>query len=598
MKRTRQKLKKKKFAPVSRRLNPNLPPTLPADSKTLSKTFFLAAAIFIVTFIVFSGALRNDFTNFDDNDYITENAHVQQGLTVESFRWAFSTNSASNWHPLTWLSHMADCEFFNLNPAGHHFTNILLHALNAVLLFMVFRLMTGDLWRSAFIAAFFALHPLRVESAAWASERKDVLSTFFWLLTMIAYVRMARQKRLSWYLAALAAFAAGLMAKPMLVTLPFVLLLLDYWPLNRLDPQSPLTRQMKTVFVLVREKIPFFILAFVSCAVTFYAQQSGDAVKDLSMLSLKFRLGNASISYISYIGKMLWPVNLAVFYPHPGNAVSWPAVAAATAALLIIFALVFTQARKRPWLATGWLWYFGTLVPVIGLVQVGAQSSADRYTYVPLIGLSVIIAWLVPKRITRRQGGRLALIAITCAVLLALSICTCIHIPHWRNSITLFSHAAEVTKDNYRAQFNLAKALSDTGQIDKAAHHYSIAVTMKPAWPEAHHNLGITFFKQGKLAKAIDHYTTAIELKPDRPETHNNLGVALEMQKQFDRAITHYNQAIELKPDYANAHYNLAKTLAITGRNDEAIEQYRRVLRIAPQHSVARRELEQLLTQK
>jgi len=560
--------------------------------------FFTGAAIFVTTFIVFSGTLQNDFINFDDNEYITENNNVRQGLTVESFRWAFSTSSASNWHPLTWLSHMADCELFGLNPAGHHFTNIFLHAVNAVLLFLVFRFMTGDFWRSAFIAAFFALHPLRVESVAWASERKDVLSMFFWLLTMIFYVRFARQKRLRWYLAALIAFAAGLMAKPMLVTLPFVLLLLDYWPLNRLDSQKPLRLQMKTVLRLVKEKIPLFILAGVSCVVTVYAQQSGDAVKDLTMLPLKFRLGNTAISYTTYIGKMIWPAKLAVFYPHPGNTISWPAVAAASVILLIIFAVIFLQARKRPWLATGWLWYFGTLVPVIGIVQVGIQKAADRYTYVPLIGISVIITWLVPGKISHRRRGRFALFAGAYAVLIALSICTAIGVTHWRNSITLFTHAAEVTKSNYRAHFNLGKAFSDAGQIDKAVHHFSIAVKMEPDWPEAHYNLGVLLFNQGELTEAIDHYTTAIKLKPDDPETHNNLGVALGMQKKFDQAIRHYNKAIKLRPRYVNAHFNLAKTLAILGRSEQAVEQYRRILQIDPQNQVAGQELEQLLRYK
>jgi len=295
---------------------------------------------------------------------------------------------------------------------------------------------------------------------------------------------------------------------------------------------------------------------------------------------------------------MIWPAKLAVFYPHPGNTISWPAVAAASVILLIIFAVIFLQARKRPWLATGWLWYFGTLVPVIGIVQVGIQKAADRYTYVPLIGISVIITWLVPGKISHRRRGRFALFAGAYAVLIALSICTAIGVTHWRNSISLFTHTAEVTKNNYRAYFNLGKAFSDAGQIDKAVHHYSIAVKMEPDWSEAHHNLGVAFFKEGKLAEAIEHYTTAIKLKPDRPETHNNLGVAFETQRKYDLAISHYQQAIELNPNYVNAHYSLAKTLALQGRIAQAIEQYRRVLEIDPRHQVAGQELEQLLRYK
>lgn len=565
-----------------------------AGGKNRTAVVLWGAVIFALTFIVFSGVLKNGFINFDDGEYVTENLNVQQGLTAESIRWAFSAQHASNWHPLTWLSHIADVELFGLRAGGHHFTSLLLHCCNAVLVLLVFQMMTGDLWRSVFIAAFFALHPLRVESVAWVSERKDVLSTLLWLLTMAAYVNYARQKRRGWYFAALAAFAAGLMAKPMLVTLPCVLLLLDYWPLGRVERQKPLGGQAKAIFALIAEKIPFFIIAAVSIFVTIYAQRSGEAVKDLTMLPLKFRFGNAVISYIEYIGKMLLPTNLAVFYPHPGNGISWAAVFLCGVVLVVIFAAVIVQGKRRPWLITGWLWYFGTLVPVIGLMQVGAQKMADRYTYVPLLGLSMIIAWLIPAGLDKRLQKAITVAAVT--VLLIFSICTARLVGYWRNSVTLFEHAAAVTKDNYRAQFNLGKAFSDMGQIDEAAKYYSQAAQIKPAWPEARHNLGVALFKLGRLAEAIEEYEAAIKLNPAMAQTHSNLGVAFQMQGRSGEAVAHFTKAIEINPGYVNAHYNLARSLALQRRTKEAVEHYRRVLELDPSHTAAKQELEQVLS--
>jgi len=406
----------------------------------------LTAAVFGI----FRHSIKNDFVNFDDDKYVTCNTHVQAGLTKESVSWALTSVDAKNWHPLTWLSHMLDIQVYGSNPAGHHLTNVLLHVLNTLLLFLALNRMTGHVWRGAFVAALFGVHPLHVESVAWVAERKDVLSAFFWMLTMLAYVRYVEMPKPGRYPLVLLSFALGLMAKPMLVTLPFVLLLLDYWPLDRL--------KLHSWWKLVVEKTPLFVFAAASSIVTYIVQSKGGAIGILEHLSLGARISNAVVSYMDYIGKMFWPRNLAVFYPYPVHGPPIWEIVGAGAALVCVSILVIRAGGRRPYLPVGWLWYLGTLVPVIGLVQVGRQAMADRYSYVPLIGLFIIVAWGVPDLASRKRW----ILAVAAGpALSALMLCTWFQVGVWRNNITFFEHALASTSDNYVAQNNLASIFAE-----------------------------------------------------------------------------------------------------------------------------------------
>ena len=513
---------------------------------------------------------NHDFVNYDDNLYVTENHHVQAGLTWEGIIWAFTTTHASNWHPLTWLSHMLDCEIWGLYAGGHHLSNLLFHILNTLLLFVVLERMTGALWRSACVAALLALHPLNVESVAWVAERKNVLSTFFWIITMWAYVRYIERPGFSRYLSVLLFFALGLMSKPMLVTLPFVLLLIDYWPLGRFQmeqssntdiPQShkfkPAGYQRALVLRLIREKTPFFALAAVSSVVTFLAQQRGGSMASLDSLPIDIRIANALISYVNYIGKMIWPQRLAVFYSHQGMLPMWQA-AGAGLLLVCVSVLVIRAARRCPYLTGGWLWYVGTLVPVIGLVQVGAQSMADRYAYVPLIGLFIIVVWGVAELAARWSCRRLVLATFTGVVLSTLVVCTLMQVSHWRNCITLFKHTLDVTGDNYVAHTSMGIALAERGRLKKAIVHYSEALKLAPDLALSHYNLALALAELGRLEEAVTYFCHAVRIEPEYAEAHNNLGTVLHRLGRLEEAIAHYSEALRIEPDHINARRNLS----------------------------------------
>jgi len=504
-----------------------------------SHRFELVVCLFLIvgTLTVFWQVQHHDFIDLDDHLYVTENNHVQAGLTKKGVIWAFTTFHAANWHPLTWLSHMLDCQLFGMRPGMHHLTNLLFHILNSLLLLLVLRKMTGAWWRSAFVAALFALHPLHVESVAWVAERKDVLSTFFWLLTMWVYAHYAERPTFDRYLLVLLSFALGLMAKPMLVTLPFVLLLVDYWPLGRLQlgqscNDGNLRIKKSSAFRVVWEKIPFFVLAAMSGVLTLLAQQKAGALRTLDIIPLKIRTANALVSYISYIGKMIWPHNLAVFYPHPGIVPMWQAVGAGLSLIcLCVLSVMFVRAGRRfPHLAVGWLWYLGTLVPVIGLVQVGSQAMADRYTYVPLIGLFIMISWGFYDLVRGWKNRRMVLAISTGVVLLALMACTWSQVRLWKNSTLLFKHALNVTDNNYKARNLLGIASERQGRLKEALRHYSEALRIKPEYADAHNNQGVALARQGRLKEAISHFSEALRIKPDYVDAHNNLGVALEQQ--------------------------------------------------------------------
>jgi len=551
--------------------------------------------LIVTTVAVFWHLQHHEFVNYDDDLYVTENRHVQAGLTAESVIWAFTTSHATNWHPLTWLSHMSDYELYGLNPKGHHLSNLLFHVVSTILLFLVFRRMTGALWRSSLVAALFALHPLHVESVAWVSERKDVLSTFFWMLTMWTYLRYVEDPRLHRYLLVFFTFSAGLMSKPMLVTLPFVLLLIDYWPLGRFqieqsgdagtskkDQWGAFRCEKQHVFYLIWEKVPFFALSAVSSIVTFLAQQKGGAVSSLVAYPLSIRIVNALVSYVGYMGKTVWPHGLAVFYPHPDKMLPMWQVAAAGLSLVLISVIVIRVARRFPYVPVGWLWYLGTLVPVIGLVQVGSHAMADRYTYIPLIGLFIIPVWGLFDLGARWLCGRVVLTISTVGVLSAFMIATWLQVGHWKDSITLFEHALDVTANNPVAHNNLGIALELQGKVDAGVAHYSEALEIKPDFAEAHNNLGSALDAQGRLDEAAIHYSKALQIKPDFAEAHNNWGGVLDAQGKVNEAMAHYSEALRIKPDFIEAHNNLGIALARQGKVDEAMAHYSEALEIKP----------------
>ncbi|MGA2330436.1 MAG: tetratricopeptide repeat protein [Syntrophales bacterium] len=587
----------------------------------------------VVMLSVFLQVKDYDFVGFDDNEYITENHHVQTGLTSGNVAWAFTTFYVSNWHPLTWLSHMLDCQLFGLRPGFHHLVNLFFHIANTLLLFLILHRMTKGLWQSAFVAAVFAIHPLHVESVAWVTERKDVLSTFFWMLTMGAYVFYVERRGLKRYLLALFFFALGLMAKPMLVTLPFVLLLLDYWPLRRLTigkslvnentrSERPLkrnskkkerrksaikaeyvnkpekqNRQQPAIGHIILEKVPFFVLSLASSIVTYMAQQEGGAMRSLQSFPLSTRIANALVSYCRYIGKMIWPADLAVLYPYHGMLPTWEVVAAVFFLGITTF-LIIRNVKRYPYLATGWLWYLGTMVPVIGLVQVGVQAMADRYTYVPLVGVSIMVAWGVPELSKKWRHRNAALATVAVITLTTFSFVTWKQVKYWKDSVVLFTHAVEVTTNNPIMQNNLGNALEDQGRLDEAIAHYAEALRIDPGLADAYNNIGLALTKLGRPDEAIPNFFKAIGINPSHAAAHYNLGTLLASQRKLDEAIYQFRECVRIKPDYAKAYNNLGNALLFRGKIDEAIDSYRQALRLKTDYTMARENLKNALAQQ
>jgi protein O-mannosyl-transferase len=557
----------------------------------------IAAFLIIASVAAYWPVRHAQFINFDDPVYVTNNPKVFHGLTTVGVGWAFTTFHGSNWHPLTWLSHMLDCQVFGENAAGHHWVNVGFHAANAVLLFLLLRAMTGKDWRSVFVAALFALHPLHVESVAWVAERKDVLSTFFGLLTLLTYVRYVRQckvpssKSKVWYGLALVCFVLGLLSKPMLVTLPFLILLLDYWPLQRFNAPkverchgpASLQHSDTAISALVWEKLPFFALSAASSAVTFLAQHTGGAVVTMDKLSLPDRIANASLAYLGYLGKTFWPVKLAAYYPLAPGLFKVDAVLSMLA-LVGLTVLALAAARRAPFLAVGWLWFVGTLVPVIGLVQVGQQAMADRYTYFPLVGVFVIVAWGAADLSSRWRHRRVALCLGGAGVLIACFACTRAQVRYWQSSIALFSHAIQVTENNALAEHNLGDALSLQGNQREAMNHLDEALRIKPGYPQAHFNRGNAYGVLGEVDRAIADYREAIRNKPDYEQAYCNLGKGLALQGRLDEAKTNFLAALRCKPDYAEAHTKLGNVLMLQGKTGEALEHLHAAVRIQPDY--------------
>jgi len=561
----------------------------------LNKKYFyiICLCLVVVTLAVYWQVLDNDFVHYDDGVYVTENIHVNKGVTFDGLTWAFTSSHSSNWHPLTWISHMIDCQLYGLSPRGHHLTSLLFHVANTLLLLLILVRMTGSLWQSSFVAALFALHPLHVESVAWVSERKDVLSTFFMMLTVWAYILYVKKREVRRYLLVVLSFVLGLMSKPMLVTLPFILLMLDFWPLGRFchihesrnEVTGQQTNERLNIFRLLWEKVPFFALAVVSSIVTLIVQERGGAMKLLNPYSLQTRIINAFVAYIEYIVNMIWPVELAVLYPHPGNSLPlWKGVVAGLA-LVLITILVIRKAREIPYLAVGWLWYVITLIPVIGIVQVGSQAMADRYTYITLIGLFVIIAWGANDLLSKWPHRRISFGTLAVILLPILIVLTWKQVQYWENSITLFKHTLKHTSNNNIIQNNLGVAYNDSGKYKEAIEVCKKSIRIKPDYAKAHFNLGVAYGESGMYKEAIEACKKAISLDPDYATAHTNLGVAYGVLGMYKEAIDVYRQAIEIEPDSAKAHFGLGYACVLSNDRDSATEQYKILKSLDPERA-------------
>jgi predicted TPR repeat methyltransferase len=556
--------------------------------------------LIVATLAVYWQVNQFDFINLDDPVYVIENKNIQSGITSNGVQWAFRTTYAQFWHPLTWLSLMFDYQIHGLNAGGYHLTNLILHLMSTLMLFWLFNRMTGAIWRSAFVAALFALHPLHVESVAWIAERKDVLSAFFWMLTLCLYVSYTEKPVTNRYLLVLLCFACGLMSKSMIVTLPLVIILLDYWPLCRLQQQKIVTNMTEKVpnstnsvrqktktkkgalkqnisppnyqklseakiagiipLWQIKEKIPFFILTAVFSILTLYAQYK----PSFKGFSLSSRIANAPVSFVTYLEKTFWPHDLAIFYPFSDQLPVWQ-ILGATLLIIVISTAVIVTVKRMPYLFVGWLWYAITLLPVIGIVQVGKHAMADRYTYLPLIGISIMLAWGIPSLIKIEETQKKILLPVGVVFLANLSFLTWQQCGYWKNSIELFSHTLQVTKNNYLAHTNLGVALIKDGKAEEGISHYYEALQIKPDDSNAHYNLANALKKQGAIDEAIAHYREAIKWNPYYSKAHNNLGVCLEAQGLRDEAIIHYRQALQIEPANPGFHFNLVMVLGRKG---------------------------------
>ena len=582
------------------------------ESSRDGKYVFLVYAVLILAIVIAFEPLRhNKFVQFDDDHYITENAYVKGGITLNCLAHAFIRPHYYMYHPLTTISHILDCQLFGLNPSGHHLVSLLLHIANTVLLFWVFKRITASIWCSAFVAAVFALHPLSVESVAWASERKNVLSTFFVMLTIAAYIRYLGHPRISRYLLVLLMFCLGLLAKPIVVTLPLVLLLLDYWPLGRFElklqtsqrAEEPKSNyQKKSIQCLILEKVPLFILAAILSIITYLVQQSGRVVVSAGTLPVSIRIANAAVSYIKYIGKMAYPANLAMYYPY--HRPSSGLVIICLVILVAVSAIVIYFSRRQRYLLVGWLWYLITLVPVIGLVQVGSQAMADRYTYLSSIGILIMVAWGCAELFGKWKLKKVLLSVASGIILISIFVCTRIQIRYWQDSFVMFEHTLAVTQDNYImhklygdflrkkgllqaavGQYDKALQISprflgarenkgltfiDMAEFDKAIAVFTNLLSVREDWPEVHDHLAVAYTRTGNLDKATEHFKKALQLKGDWPEVWNDLGTAYRLAGEFDLAIRCHQKALQLRPDYPAARYNLAITVKLKEKSEKS----------------------------
>ena len=593
-------------------------------------TFGICAVLAGITWLVFGQTVAHQFVTYDDPQYVYENASVAAGLSPESVLWAFTHTVGGNWHPLTVISHMLDCQLYGLKPAGHHFTNVLLHTIAVILLFLVLRRMTGTLWQSAFVAALFAIHPLHVESVAWISERKDVLSAVFFMLTLAAYVRYVRTLSLKSYLLVLVAFAFGLMSKPMLVTVPFVLLLVDYWPLNRFAPEAPVklgqkrrVKDHESIRRILLEKIPLLLLSFGSCAATLLAQRH--FIDPIGHLSLMDRFSNAAVAIVIYLRQLVWPFGLSVFYPHPRHSLSLVQVLVATLFLIAVSAAAFMYRRRRPYFLTGWFWFLGMLVPVSGIIQVGEQAHADRYMYLPQIGLYVIVTWFVADTLFSWRHRRILLATAMASSIALLMYPAWKQTSYWRDGRTLWIHALavnaqndtahisicdldlrenrlddavfharkalEIRPDSADAHSRLGVALSASGQNEEASIHFQKALETHQIRPRTHYNIATLLLNSGHLDEAIAEFNKELQIQPEFVEAHNNLGIALTSKGELDGALAHLQKALELDPQLPKVHHNIAMILLRQGQLEQAIAHLQKELQVNPVSAEAHNDL-------
>ncbi len=507
---------------------------------------FVYIVLAVITFVVYWQVNQYDFVHFDDDLYITLNGHIQSGLTMDGLLWAFNTKDADLWHPLIWLSFMFDYQLYGLNAGGYHFTNLILHILSTLLLFWLFHRMTHEIWKSAFVAAFFALHPLHVESVAWVSERKDVLSAFFWMLTLCFYVYYTEKPIIKRYLLVLFSFILALMSKPMVITLPLIMILLDYWPLKKFE-----LRKDKIILWQLKEKLPFFILSLVLVFITFYSPSNNVVYKFLPLVT---RLANAPVAFVTYLINTFWPQDMAIFYPFPSHIPTWQVLAATF--LIIAFSLsVIFMARRLPHLFVGWFWFVMTIAPVIGIRQIGEFSMADRYHYLPSIGIALMLAWGMPLLFTLKALHKKILFPAAITLLIMMSVITWKQCGYWKNNFSLFNHAIQVTRNNFLAHTSLGLDFFEKGYIGEAIEHYNKAILMKSGYDKAHNNRGIAYVALRQYQLAIGDFNNAIRMHPAFAQYHFNRAYTYDLLGQYPLAIEDYNTAIRLRPAFAEFYY-------------------------------------------
>ena len=544
--------------------------------KPCCRTFLACVFLAVLVAAVFHPAARHEFINMDDPFFVMEH-HVPQGLTPANIKQAF-TMGYGMWMPLTWLSHMADAQLYGLRPAGHHLTNILVHLVNTLLLFLALRWLTGAFYRSLIAAGIFALHPLNVEPVAYIACRKDLLAAFFWLLTVLAYTRYTRGPSAGRYLATGLCFLLGLMAKPTLVTLPLILLLLDYWPLNRLRNEK--------MRALIREKIPLAVISLIFGCLAIITQQQAEALSTLAAIPSGARAANALIGYLAYLGHLFWPSGLAVFYPWPQSPAAWK-VAAAGLALLALTVKSFTSRQEAPYALTGWLWFLIALAPMIGIIPVGSHAMADRYAYIPGIGVFIVVVWGLGDIFRLWHVRRALILFVLAGLLVGLGLVSRRQLGQWKNSETVFRHALAVTSDNFAAHNNLARALMETGRLQEARPHLHQALMIHPCFPQAHNNLGVWMMAADQTQQALTHFARALRFRPDFTEAHYNMANALLRTGSPDNALTHYKEVLRLDPDYhhaADIHHRIGTIMASRRKTDLAIAHFQQALSLAPDH--------------
>jgi protein O-mannosyl-transferase len=583
--------------------NSNRPDTFPKNGAAEFSTnnlILICALVALVTLAVYAQVGDHLFLNFDDPSYVTENPRVMAGITAGNISWAFTSVDAGNWHPVTWLSHLTDVHCFGMNPRGHHLTNAVIHMLSSLLLLLFLFRNTGSLWQSSFVAVLFALHPLHVESVAWVAERKDVLSAFFWFATLILYSRYVEKRQPLWYLFSFLCFVMGLMSKPMLVTLPLIMLLMDYWPFVRYpqgEPGEEVPGIRGRALALATEKLPFFACSLLSGIITIYAQHKGGAISSLETVPFTLRIENALVAYVRYLIKTVWPSDLAVLYPFSSSLPLWQVTGSLLALILVTVATLRLRYR-HPFLTVGWFWFLVTLVPVIGLIQVGSQSMADRYSYLPVTGLFIMAAWGVPVLVGELRYRRPLLFLLAGAAVMACAALTWQQLGYWRDNISLYQHTLKVTSGSYLVHSNLGAAFAEKGNLEEAIHHYRAAIRINPGKFDAHGNLGLALMETGDLDAAVQECRVALRLSPNNPNSHYNLGAALARKGDLNTAIREFRAALLASPDNPAMHTGLGVALAGKGDLDAAIQEFQTVIRINPNDEYAIRSLERARSRK